>query len=76
MRHLPPTGLRVSGRWCNARDALEMEELKEVLPAATLSKHQPCRAKPEQDAVSSLTDPSRFSPDLVVSRGDDHYPTL
>lgn len=29
-----------------------------------------------QDAVSSLTDPSSFSPDLATPRGDDHYPTL
>lgn len=53
-----------------------MEELIEVLPAAALSKHQPGRAKPEQDGVSSLTDLSSLIPDLAAPRGDDHCPTL
>lgn len=59
-----------------------MEELKEVLPALTPSEGQPCRAKLEQDAVSSLTNPSSLadtsslSPDLAAPRGDGHCPTL
>lgn len=64
---------------CNPREVLEIEE---VLPAATSSEHQPCRA----DGGSKILPPALLIPTallnlpasaliLVVPRGDHHCPT-
>lgn len=64
---------------CGCLQGCTMQEMEalEVLPAATLSKRQPCRKKLElEDALPSLTDICNLSPDLAPLRLDGHCPTL